>query len=341
MGCFMAKVLRCLVKVAAAGCVAFALLCAFSFVYYNPNSHLPASDGATDYIREPNRFYSYMTEGYSLGRADRNGFNNPGDMEDNSQSPNILVMGSSHIEAMYVLQSQSFPFQLNQMLKAEGKTVYNIAMSAHQLERCISNLESALEVYAPKDYVVIETMAITFAPDDMEALLSGTMAKLTSYDTGNWQYWIQQPPYIKLLYNQLRSIQKSEQVAVTTAPKVSGQAEYQALVEKMVRLLSDTCQKYHVEPIVCFHPRLILQQDGSAIPDYSADDCALFAEACKRQDVIFVDMTDTFLRNYNEMHVLPHGFPNTELGTGHLNSDGQYMIAEEIYRVISDRLPVE
>jgi hypothetical protein len=47
----------------------------------------------------------------------------------------------------------------------------------------------------------------------------------------------------------------------------------------------------------------------------------LFKTACAKNDIYFVNMTDTFLQAYNEKHILPHGFWNTPAGAGHLNKN--------------------
>ncbi len=44
----------------------------------------------------------------------------------------------------------------------------------------------------------------------------------------------------------------------------------------------------------------------------------------------FIDMTDSFVKLYEEEKKLPRGFNNTMIGTGHLNRDGHRVIAEKI-----------
>lgn len=328
--------MKYILKVIAAGITAFLLLCVFAAVYYNPSPHLPSGTGATDYIREPNALYAYMTEGHSFGKLDDGGFNNLGAMALNSQSPDVLFMGSSHIEAMYVPQRRSAPYVLNELLAPYGKTVYNIAMSSHTFERCLNNLDRALDVYTPGEYVVIETMSPTISMNTMEKLLSGSFDRLTSYDRGDWQYWIQQPPYIKLLYNQYRNAKETQS---SSAPKHNDAGLYRANVEKTISYMAETAAAHGITAILFYHPALSLQTDGSAAVTYSQDDLDLLAAVCKETGVVFIDMTNIFMGNYNERHILPHGFANTEIGSGHLNTEGQKMVAQEIFRAVTERLP--
>ena len=37
-----------------------------------------------------------------------------------------------------------------------------------------------------------------------------------------------------------------------------------------------------------------------------------------------------------ENHILPHGFSNTSVGSGHLNKEGHAMVAEAIYHRIKE-----
>ena len=45
-------------------------------------------------------------------------------------------------------------------------------------------------------------------------------------------------------------------------------------------------------------------------------------------------MSERFLQAYEAEHILPHGFANTAMGQGHLNADGQRLVAEALYDAI-------
>ena len=45
-------------------------------------------------------------------------------------------------------------------------------------------------------------------------------------------------------------------------------------------------------------------------------------------------MTDRFVKEYEENHIIPYGFSNTTPGDGHINSAAHKMIAEELAKVI-------
>lgn len=328
----MAGVLKRLAKVAAAGLTAFCLLCVFAAFYYNPAPHIPSSTGATDYARAPGAFYAYMTEGYSFGRTDGGGFNNPADMAGHAESPDILFMGSSHIEAMYVPQEENAPYVLQTLL--EDKTVYNIAMSAHPLAKCLRNLESALETYRPKGYVIIENMSPILSPEEVDALYEGTQPYLSSYGEDSWLYWAQQPPYVKLMYEQLSNVLAGMESSETPQSPQIDQALYERRLYEVLLSASQTIASYGCTPVILFHPRLYLNADGTAYTRYSQDDLALMQRVCEETGIVLVDMTQPFLDAYAQEHILPHGFTNTEIGTGHLNRHGHRIVAQTLYPIV-------
>ena len=55
---------------------------------------------------------------------------------------------------------------------------------------------------------------------------------------------------------------------------------------------------------------------------------------CDKYDFLFVDMTEDFLKAYQEEYILPRGFVNTKMGYGHLNKSGHIMIADKLSKVI-------
>ena len=57
-------------------------------------------------------------------------------------------------------------------------------------------------------------------------------------------------------------------------------------------------------------------------------------EVCEKNNIIFIDMSDDFLKMYEEENVLPNGFCNTAVGFGHLNKYGHTAIARRLAEVI-------
>ena len=85
-----------ILKLFLAGTVSFILLSIFSMFYYCTGLRVKSVSGATDYHWEANTLMANMKEGFAWIKTDKNGYNNATIPEE----INILVMGSSHMEAV-------------------------------------------------------------------------------------------------------------------------------------------------------------------------------------------------------------------------------------------------
>ena len=52
----------------------------------------------------------------------------------------------------------------------------------------------------------------------------------------------------------------------------------------------------------------------------------------RKNDIVFVDTGDAFLKAYENDYSVPYGFSNTTIGNGHLNQTGHRIVAEEFYK---------
>lgn len=153
----MKQKIKWLAKAVLAGVLAFSVACAVCLIYYNPGIHITNETGVTDYRWLSNSFTGTMIEGIAWHKTDRNGFYNYNSAPDKNM--NILLMGSSHMEGTNILYKQSAPRILSDLT---GLTVYNIGTSGHGLLINVKNLDNALSVMQPTDYVIIETVSTTF-----------------------------------------------------------------------------------------------------------------------------------------------------------------------------------
>ena len=197
--------LKCLAG-ALAALAALNLFCAW---YYNPTAYEWDEARATDTIRTPGAFTSRATEGFAWMRMDENGYNNasaPGE-----EGVSVLMMGSSHAEALNVMQDESAAARLNEMLAADGARgmVYNIGVSSHTLPRCVANLDRALERFQPADYVVLETQDVSFPLASLAAALEDSFERLPRTDVP-LPDWITGQPLVRALYRQIASLRGGE-----------------------------------------------------------------------------------------------------------------------------------
>ncbi|MBE6620190.1 MAG: hypothetical protein E7625_02345 [Ruminococcaceae bacterium] len=327
----MKKLFSWLLKAFAAGLLAFVVLTLFCTLYYNVPVHYSNTDGSTDYSWEKNKFYSRGTEGFACGRTNNEGYLNTYDYLD-GMDIDVLIMGSSHIEAYNVSPSESTSCRLDALL--EDETIYNIGMSGHNFLVCSNNLEHALKKYKPRQYVIIETSILLFDENAVENAAEGTMDELPSY-SGGIIGMLQKNQFLRLLYSQFSNWkpEPKHDNATNLQPLQLTNTHKQSYL-KLLNKLSQTAADYGVQLIVLYHSNIqIDSKTGKALKD-SSEFTNFFAAYCETTGITFVDMSERFKAEYDEKHILPHGFANTSIGTGHLNKHGHRMIAEELFEII-------
>ena len=58
---------------------------------------------------------------------------------------------------------------------------------------------------------------------------------------------------------------------------------------------------------------------------------------CEEKGICFIDLCPRFLELYETEHLLPYGFSNTTMGSGHLNKVGHELIADELYKHFTEK----
>ena len=327
--------LKTILKSIAAVAIGLALLDLFCYWYYNPAGYIRDESRATDVIREPGQFTSRANEGFSWTNIDENGYVNrevPGE-----DGVFVLMMGSSHAEGLYVQPGDDMTSQLNGLLRENGLDgfAYNIGISNHDLTRNVNNLDRALTRFEPSGYVVIETRTLTHSKSSVYSTLNGSRSRIKPSQVVLSE-WISERPLLRTVYRQLMVMRENEDAAEDGDDAGLGevsqelQDEYLAAMTDLFALVHDTAEAHGVTPIILYHPQLILQEDGSAVPNTNQLALKLYAEACDAAGVCFLNLTDAFLERYAQEHILPHGFINTAPGVGHLNADGNRIAAEAV-----------
>ena len=322
-------------KAVGAGLLALALLNLFCVFYYNVPVHYTNPDGATEYKWEAWRFYSRGTEGFALGRTNSDGFNNLRDYTP-GEAVDLLLMGSSHMEAFNVAQDENAAALLNERYGGE-RYVYNLGTAGHTLLYCVKHLDRALAAYAPSGWVVLETMSLDFAPEDMDAVVDGSYPDIPSR-SGGLLTMLQKIPVLRLFYT------KYIKFGELFSGMADGQYEegaafsgdYAAALEGLLDKLARESEAHGVRALVVFSPPLLVAPDGSAYTGTDPEKLALFTRLCEEKGIEFLDLTETYLDAY-EQHVLPFGFSNTAPLAGHLNRDGHRLFADAVAARIAER----
>ena len=329
------KALLWLGKVFLAGVIALAALTLFCMVYDSLPVHYAADDGVTDYYWKPHFRYVCCTEGFSWGRTNNEGYIDTYDYTENTPT-DVLVMGSSHMEAMQVPLGSSAAARLDALLSDAG--VYNIGISGHTLPVCAQNLTAAVRKYVPSKYVVIETAVLQFTNDDLRKALSGDLPEIPSY-TGGIVGLLQQNPYLRRIYHQLMGFmgqtESNDDVSATVVPSADDVGD-PALVSALLAQMADTAASSGAKLIIAYHPGITLERDGSITFSSTEEEENAFAGLCAENGAYFLNMRERFQQEYDENHILPYGFANTSVGTGHMNRYGHKMMAEELYALMQE-----
>ena len=103
-----------MLKKSISGMLSLMLLSAFSVFINYTGVHITNLNGATDYTWEPRQLLTTVLEGFAFLRMDNNGFNNAKVIP--NQETDVLLMGSSHVEAVQVGADENMGSQLNRLL---------------------------------------------------------------------------------------------------------------------------------------------------------------------------------------------------------------------------------
>lgn len=187
-----------LVKIVFAGVISALILNVFVVFYGYSGVHVENKTGATDYTWLSHMLRTNMEEGFSIFHFDSYGFNN---IVHDDHNADILLIGSSHLEAVQVKPSENIGALLNQLLP-DYKT-YNIGISGHNIYTSVKNLKSAVSYYQPSRYIILETNQVALDKDKVDEVLEDKYPKIPSYSKGLFYKSQIYFPVIKTLYKKL------------------------------------------------------------------------------------------------------------------------------------------
>ena len=324
--------------------VAFILLNFITFAFYDPCQELIRKQGATTGFLLPDSKGVYGLEGYCVANIDDSGYVN----RDLPRSDHYyLVCGASHTEGLFIPLRLRYSDILNDMLgSSDSLRVYNIGRSGNYFSVVLQHLDGILGEFPDAEAIIIETDTLAY---DTKALYDSEIQ--TGYDPGETAASMlaglsgrqrlsikakQSLPLIRELHKQYLTYRES-----TNEPSSSDildpdfwEAEfaggYRDALEDLMGFIRSRTDK---QVIILYHPAVSIEKDGTmklltngAEPYYS--------EVCAEYDIDFIDMSDAFLKAYEEDYTVPYGFMNTAPGDGHINRAAHRMMAEELYKVL-------
>lgn len=331
----MIKIMIWCIKSCMAVIISMVLLSLFTLMYSYSGVHVQNETGATDYKWEANQFRSTMQEGFSWLHMNADGFNNSFNLAETDHI-DILLMGSSHMEAVNVPLNTNVGYLLNNKY-ASGYITYNIGMSGHTIYHCVNNLKNAIEYYNPSRYIIIETDRIELDEQKMLEVIEDKFPRIPSHDTGI-KYHIQKYiPCFLPLYRELGNWKSAGENPtkkhLNNKESDTEQLKYKTLLNRFMQRIVEGADGKKV--IILYHPETRLLSSG-LFEEENLEPKEIFEAACLEHGIKFVDMNDDFREEFKDRHKLAHGFINTGIGEGHLNEIGHSLIARRLGGVIKE-----
>jgi hypothetical protein len=318
-------------KLLFSGTVSILLCSLFAFVFNFSPARVKNESGATEYRWKSNSHKITIEEGFAYIETDEDGFNDAYEAADDKVD--ILLMGSSHMEAYNVGAKKNTGYLLNGKLP---EYTYNIGISGHQIWNCVENMEAAVREYRPAEYVVLETATIELSITEMQAVLDGTYTTKMTPDNKLIFYLKSVLPAACTIMKSLRNWEKmgSEDDSGVSEQDYTG--EYAAILNAFLAKAAAPVTESGAKLIIFYHPPATIDESGNYADPTNPKARDLFQEACEANGILYVDMTEPFEKLYNEQHRLAHGFINTGVGVGHLNKYGHEVIADTLVSVINE-----
>lgn len=331
----MKKVVISFVRFAISGVLALLILCALTVVYYSPPVSKAQPSKYTNSKFEKNVFWSDMIEGWGVGTTNNLGYNSLDDYD--ALEPVIAVLGSSHTEALQVNQKKNFVSQMQAKLLADSDKTndavcLNLGVSGHFFDISASNFEYFAQNFSNVQGAVIETANLEFTPEKLEKMFNGDY-HVDRSEKGKVYELVQKIPYARLLYKQYMDT-KTVEGASTKEP--IDYTLYQQGVDKVLNKLGGIAETNGFELIILYHNHVTVENKQGIRTD-DPQIVEIFRKKCEENGIVFIDVTDRFVEHFNDTYELPYGFPNTTMGSGHLNELGHSMVADELYEHFANR----
>lgn len=318
------------------------LLC---FLFYAPCQELTRAAGATTGFLLPDSHGVYGLEGYCIANIDPYGYVN----RDIPRADDYYVVaGASHTEGLFIPTDKRYSDRLNDMLFSDGKNhVINIGKSGNYFSVVLQHLDGILGEFPDAKGIIIETDSLCYDSKALHDSMiqtgydpSETARSLVSSLSARQKLVIKAKQFLPLLrlihkqyYTYIEASEKEDEGPGILDPefwKSEYEGDFEGSLDDLMKYIRSRTDK---QVIILYHPAVSLSADGSMVCLTNNAE-PYYEKVCKDNDIVFVDMTDDFMRAYNEEHIIPYGFANTTPGDGHINAAAHEMIAERLAEVI-------
>lgn len=329
---------KCYIKVSKgilSAMLAVVFLSAVCLVYSYNMLGVPTVTGASGYSGVPRSLKSKMEEGFGWNIMDKNGYNN----DEAYDHVDVLIMGGSHIEALQMNRSENVTNKLDKLLP--DYHVYNVGTSGHTVESCANYFDSACS-YFNSQYVVIDLNNLCLDEEGMTSVVrqtylepellsqKSTLARVVrNYIPASGEILLQLQNWVNLAATE--NVDKGVEQSVYDDP------EYIECLRNFLSYMGDIAKEHGTQLILLYHPmNYNVDGNGNLTFEDETDEWEIFQSFCEENGIVAVSTKDEYIRMFNENHVVPNGFSNTKLGSGHINKYGHTAMANVLYETIKN-----
>lgn len=337
----MNRIVKYLLKCVVAAAISFVVLSLFSLIYYNPPLATEQPELITNSKFETNSRWAYMLEGFGQGVIDNIGYNNA--YYNDCVQPDIVVIGSSHTEALQISQNDNFVYLLNQKfveddLDYNNLKCLNLGVSGHSFGVSVSNFEHVVNKFGEAKYIVIETSEFKFSPAKLEKMAEGKYHSPLK-QRGMVYRTAQKVPYLRLLYKKIQesaNAKGNDNVAKSDSGSNYGVSIYTEKLNTVLKKISTLAEESGIKTVILLHESFSVDTNGNIVEKENELYKDAFKDCCEKNGITVVDVLPEMIDNYKKTFEFSYGFSNTVPGSGHLNKTGHRIVAEQLYEQINE-----
>ena len=338
----MKKTVGYIFKIIIAGIISVVILSLFSLLYYNPPLATQQPESITNYKFVPKRHWSYMLEGFGFGITDDFGYNNA--YYQNLENPDIVFVGSSHMEAQQVPQDANCVYLLNKMFDSDeifdnDYKCLNIGISGHFFEMTSSNIKYIAKKFENAKYLIVEMSDVKYPISILDGIIKEEYhAPLEK--NGYIKELAQKIPYVRLLYKKINETTSADSdISQEEIEAINNDFDIDVYTDKIniiLKKISLMCEENNIKPIILMHERFWEDAERNIVKELDETYKNTFVKCCKTNGIMVIDASYPMIEAYKNNYEFSYGFSNTTPGEGHLNKTGHKIIAETIYEKINE-----
>ncbi|MBQ7954985.1 MAG: hypothetical protein IJ282_04490 [Lachnospiraceae bacterium] len=345
---FTGKRIKNFLQWVLAAFIAFCVANLLILPYWQAPGWIYRNSGATSAIYHSGTTLVNGYEGYGTSQVDDHGYLNPDLPLADSY---ILALGCSHTKAIEVPAAKRYTSILNEALSQGDFSklyVYNLAIDGFYYTDIVKGFDAALAEFPGSDSIIIEIpstdLDLTGLTDSLnsrpfDAAMTGETLYTSQSTKDKLKIAVKEYLPLLSLYLSKQFVNGgAEKTPFFYTPATNVTAGYGVSKEAYLLALEPTMahlrEVYDKEIIIYYHPFVTINEDGTM----SVDDTVTaqwFAQCCEKYDITFINAGNTFLEKYQNQAIVPYGFSNTSLGTGHLNKEGHRISASLLYDALT------